>query len=67
MLLLQNPEIKYDVFLVYSHQDVALSEKVASKLKSYRKTVKILSAAELTTKKDTWQHDIFMAMISSIR
>ena len=65
--LFQDPEVNNDIFLVNTQDDAGLAKQVRAMLQKQKKDVKVQHVGQIKAKADTWQHDVYSAMLSSAR
>ena len=53
--------------MVYSEADTKPASSIISIFEERKKTIKIMSSKDVAINEDSWQHDMFLAMISSAR
>ena len=64
---MQEPDIKLDIFFVYSADDKEVAKMMTIYLKKEKSSVQIVTLDEITTKENSWHHDVFQVMMSSAK
>lgn len=59
--------MKADIYLINSEQDNDIVTVIQKKLKQLKSDINIISVKSLQTSPDKWQHDVCMALLSSVR
>lgn len=57
----------YDVYLVFSDSNLDLVKLCKKYLKQAKSKIRVISLGDIQTKPDTWQHDVYSAMVACAR
>ncbi len=66
-LLLQEPQIKNDIFILHAADDENTEKEVKKLMKKEAKKLSIMTLSDIKGKQETWQFDVHTNMLSSAK